>query len=35
MEMQLGHTMIKPVGYPRMDIEIVIHYRVIQFAKIQ
>ena len=33
--MQLGHTMIKRVCYPRMDMEIVIHYPVIQIAKIQ
>ena len=31
--MQLGHTMIKPVCYLRMDMEIVIHYHVIQICK--
>ena len=30
----IGHTMMKPVCYLRIDMEIVIHYRVVQTAKI-
>ena len=29
----IGRIMIKPVFYHRMDMELVIHYRVTQIAK--
>ena len=31
----IGSYHDKPICYPRMDMEIVIYYRVIQIAKIQ